>query len=109
MVARAEKTVHGLKILANTVKGLSQMHLRTLSIACVRPRMTYACVARWKGMSKTHTDCLEKVQRQALRLICAAFKPTPIVAMGLLAAIPPIKLHLNFICENAALHFTVTS
>ncbi|KAL6297896.1 hypothetical protein BKA93DRAFT_713030, partial [Sparassis latifolia] len=37
MVIRAEKTVNGLKMLANMIKELSQMHLRTLYISYVRP------------------------------------------------------------------------
>ncbi|KAJ7936782.1 hypothetical protein B0H13DRAFT_1463869, partial [Mycena leptocephala] len=41
LAARAENTVNGLSRLSNTVKGLSQSHLRHLYKACVIPVMTH--------------------------------------------------------------------
>ncbi|EPT02068.1 hypothetical protein FOMPIDRAFT_1106783, partial [Fomitopsis schrenkii] len=41
LAARAERAVNGMGLLANTVRGLSQDHVRRLYIACVRPIMTY--------------------------------------------------------------------
>ncbi|KAJ6463875.1 hypothetical protein C8R45DRAFT_769490, partial [Mycena sanguinolenta] len=39
--AHAANTVNGLTMLANTVRGLSQVHLRHLYKACVIPVMAY--------------------------------------------------------------------
>ncbi|KAJ7244145.1 hypothetical protein B0H12DRAFT_1022643, partial [Mycena haematopus] len=39
--ARAANTVNGLTMLSNTVRGMSQVHLRHLYKACVMPVMTY--------------------------------------------------------------------
>ncbi|KAJ6617452.1 hypothetical protein B0H10DRAFT_1721732, partial [Mycena sp. CBHHK59/15] len=41
LAARAENTVNGLTMLSNTVRGLSQTHLRHLYKACVVPVMTH--------------------------------------------------------------------
>ncbi|KAI5899136.1 uncharacterized protein SCHCODRAFT_02485960, partial [Schizophyllum commune H4-8] len=41
LAARAENTVQGLTMLANTVRGLHQMHMRHLYKACVIPVMFY--------------------------------------------------------------------
>lgn len=91
---RATITVRGACMLANTVKGLHQTHLRTLYQACALPVLTYASPAWWKG-KKTHIAVLSKVQNDALRHMCATFKTTPIAAMEIAAAIPPIELTLN--------------
>ncbi|GBE87945.1 hypothetical protein SCP_1201710 [Sparassis crispa] len=79
-------------------------HLRTLYTACVRPVMTYASAAWWTG-KKVHEHWLERVQRRALRLICAAFRTTPIVALELEASILPIRHHLELTSDRAATRF----
>ncbi|KDR69503.1 hypothetical protein GALMADRAFT_215163 [Galerina marginata CBS 339.88] len=58
-------------MLANTVKGLSQILLRRLYVACVVPKIL------------------------ALYLICAAFKTTPTEAVEIEAFIPPLDLQIQ--------------
>ncbi|KAJ7648928.1 hypothetical protein DFH06DRAFT_996803, partial [Mycena polygramma] len=41
LAARAQSAVNGLCMLANTVRGLSQSHLRTLYLSCVLPILSY--------------------------------------------------------------------
>lgn len=108
LASRAEKTVQGMKMLANTVRGLSQEHLRSLYTACVLPVMSYACPAWWTGTKKLE-NTLEKVQRQALRLICAAFRTTPITAMEIEASIMPIKNYLDMCRERSAIRLNKLS
>jgi hypothetical protein len=83
LAARAENTVNGLTMLSNTVRGLSQS-------PCVVPVMSYASAVWWTG-KKTHEKALERVQRRALRLICTAFKTSPIHALQIEASTPPIR------------------
>ncbi|KAJ7692273.1 hypothetical protein B0H17DRAFT_887411, partial [Mycena rosella] len=52
---------------------------------------------------------LERVQRRALRLICAAFKTSPINAMEIEASIPPIRLAMDAGNRRAALRFNKLS
>ncbi|KAF5377839.1 hypothetical protein D9615_006682 [Tricholomella constricta] len=91
---RAGNTVRGSRMLANTMKGLSQVELRTLYQACVVPVLTYGSPVWWTG-KKTHINILDKVQNTALRHIAGAFKTTPIKALEIDLAIPPINLALD--------------
>ncbi|KAF7373478.1 Reverse transcriptase from mobile element jockey protein [Mycena sanguinolenta] len=102
LCARAANTVNGLTMLSNTVRGLSQVHLRHLYKACVIPVMTYASAVWWTGF-KYHEKELERVQRKALRLNCAAFRTTPITALEIEASVPPIRLTLDQLGRNAAI------
>ncbi|KNZ73081.1 RNA-directed DNA polymerase from mobile element jockey [Termitomyces sp. J132] len=69
---KAKNAVAGTWILANTIRGLGQIQLRTLYRACVIPIMTYACPVWWTG-KKTHVEKLTKVQNKALRHMAGAF------------------------------------
>ena len=101
MATKAMVTVRKLTMLANTVRGLSQIHMRTLYKACVIPIMTYASAIWWTG-KKCHAKELEKTQNRALRMICATFRTTPIYAMEVKAGIPPVKLTLDMLTKRAA-------
>jgi ribonuclease HI len=94
--ARGENAVNALRRLANTVRGLSHTLLRRLYLACVIPKILYACPAWWNN-TLVQARPLDKVQRKALCLICAAFKTTPTAALEIEASIPPLKhqAHLN--------------
>ena len=85
--AQGENTASRLTMLANTVHGLSQKHLRHLYIACVVPKILYGCLL-WSNGLANQLKPLEKVQRQALYLICAAFKTTQTEALKIEASIP---------------------
>ena len=65
-------------------------------------KILYACPAWWNGCNY-QTKPLEKVQRRALRLICAAFKTTPTYALEIEASIPPIKHQANLITRRSAI------
>ena len=81
-------------MLANTVRGLHQTQIRRLYLSCVVPKILYAAPT-WFSGTKTQTKPLEKVQRRALCLICAAFRTTPTEAMEIEASIPPIRIQVQ--------------
>ncbi|KAJ6573687.1 hypothetical protein B0H10DRAFT_1677427, partial [Mycena sp. CBHHK59/15] len=60
---RACSKVNGSRMLANTVKGQWQEHLRTLYRTCVLPVLTYACPVWWTGKQK-HAELIGRVQNQ---------------------------------------------
>jgi hypothetical protein len=66
--------------------------------------MMYGSTLWWQdtGLVKAG-EYLEKVHNQALRLICACFRTTPVYALQLEAAIPPIQIHLSHIAEREAI------
>ena len=99
--ARGDNAVNAMKMLANTVRGLGQMFLRRLYLSCIIPKILYACPTWWKN-TLVQAKPLEKVQRKALILICAAFKTTPTAALEIEASIPPIKLQAYLISRRYA-------
>ncbi|KAJ3559098.1 hypothetical protein NP233_g11351 [Leucocoprinus birnbaumii] len=102
MSARAEAAIGCISMLANTVCGLSHKHLRVLYKTCVLPIMTYASAVWWTGKTY-HVKHLRLVQNRALRLICTAFKTTPINALEVEGSIPPIQLHLDYLNRKAGI------
>ncbi|KAF5319459.1 hypothetical protein D9619_008774 [Psilocybe cf. subviscida] len=104
MAARGENAVNGMTMLANTVKGLSQIHTRRLYLGAVVPKILYAAPVWWRNR-KYQQQLLEKVQHRALRLICAAFKTTPIKALEIEASVPPIHLQIKLITRRLAIRF----
>ena len=107
MCARSSSIITGLRVLANTVRGLSQSNLRLLYRTCVLPVLTYAS-AVWYRPDKRQASLirqLETTQNKALRHICGAFRTTPCHALRLLSHIPPISLTLDRFSMNAAARF----
>jgi len=98
---KAENIAKGLTMLSNTVHGLHQHLLRTIYGACVRSIMTYASPVWWDGKKK-HANKLTRVQNACLHHICAAFCTTPIHALEIDSATPPIPLVLDHLSNNAA-------
>ena len=108
LAAQGESAVSGLTMLANMIHSLSQAHLRHLYLACVSPKILYACPVWWTG-HQYQIKPLEKVQRRALRLICAAFRTTPIEALEIEASIPPVKHQVNLHRKQCAIRFNKLS
>lgn len=102
LAAKAGKALGAMFMLANTVRGMSQAHLRLLYITCIRPILTYASPVWWKGV-KLQIAPLQRVEHQALRWVCAGFRTTPIRALHLEASIPPFIHFLNLQNSNAAI------
>ncbi|KAJ3502271.1 hypothetical protein NMY22_g18642 [Coprinellus aureogranulatus] len=104
LATSGEAAVNGLLMLSNTVRGLSQIHLRRLYLACVIPKILYASPVWWNNTSYQRKP-LEKVQNRALRLICAAFRTSPIRALELEASIPPLHIHAKLLARRCAIRF----
>lgn len=102
LAARGEIAVNGMSMLANTVRGLSQLHLRRLYLACIIPKILYACPS-WRNNTKCQLKPLDKVQRKALLLICAAFKTTPSTVLEIESSIPPLKFQADLIKRRFAI------
>ena len=104
MCNRARSVINGFKCLSNSVRGLSQNHLRLLYKTCAIPVMTYASPVwfRTDKKQKSILDMLEMTQNHALRLITGCFRTTPIHALQALAHIPPIELTLRRLNDGAA-------
>ncbi|CCO36540.1 putative RNA-directed DNA polymerase from transposon BS [Rhizoctonia solani AG-1 IB] len=103
MANKANAVLAGLRMLGDTVKGMSVKHARTLYIACVRPILTYGSLLWFHGhKQKTLADPIQKSQNSGIRWLTGAFKTTPTDALHHLASIPPIIPYLRKLNENAA-------
>jgi hypothetical protein len=102
---KAENALGGLYMLGNTLKGLSAHHFRLLYTQTIRPIINYAAPT-WAAGTKSQIKPLIKVQNKALRLICAAFRTSPIHALEIEAAIPPLDIHLETVKRNAAIRLS---
>ena len=90
-----------LCMLGNTVRGLHQGHMRRLYIACICPILIYVSAVWWMQMA-WQVQQLSRVQNLCLRLICAVFKTSPIYALEIEAAIPPISKVLDKVDRDTA-------
>ncbi|ESK80983.1 reverse transcriptase [Moniliophthora roreri MCA 2997] len=104
IVSSCKAAVSNISILTNTVRGLHQSSMCQLYIACVLPRILYACAAWWKS-TQYQIQPLEKVQCRALCLICAAFHTTSIEALQIEASIPPICHNVELRLKKNAIQF----
>jgi hypothetical protein len=103
--SKAENALRGLYMLGNMLKGLSAHHFRLLYTQTIQPIINYAAPT-WAAGTKTQIKPLIKIQNRVLRLICAAFRTSPIYALEIEAAIPPLDIHLETIKQNAAIRLS---
>jgi hypothetical protein len=97
-------TVHGLKVLGNTIEGISPSNLRLLYKTVVVPAITYGSQL-WYNPTCPNTRLLkplEKVQHKALIQIAGAFWDSPEHALQLLTYVPPIRGTIHKLWQSAA-------
>ena len=103
MCCRTSATATGLRVPANTVRGLHQGALRTLVKTCVITTVTYAS-AVWFSHHKKQATKIQRIQRAlniGVRLVCGAFKSTPINALQALSHIPLATIILRKLSQSA--------
>jgi hypothetical protein len=91
---KVETPLGGLHMLGNTLRDLSAHHFRLLYTQTIRPIINYATLT-WAVGTKSQIKPLIKVQNKVLRLICTAFQTSPIYALEMKVAIPPLDIHLE--------------
>jgi hypothetical protein len=103
MANRALSTVNGLRMLANTVCGMSFLNMRLLYKTVVLPVLTFGAAVYFSGhRQKCLVNILQRTQNAALRHMAGAFRTTPTEALHHIAAILPIDLFLQRTPNTAA-------
>lgn len=103
MATRAHSNVAGLRMLANSVRGMSLMNLRLLYKTMVLPVLTFGAAVWYSGQHQKHlASILQRAQNAALRHISGAFRTTPVASLHHITSILPIDLHLSRTLETAA-------
>jgi ribonuclease HI len=104
MAARARSTIAGLRILANTIRGLSIANARILYKTVVLPVLTFGAEVWFTGRKqKALVDTLSRAQNEGLRWILGAFRTSPSPALHHLTSILPIPHLLHQISARAAI------
>ena len=88
---KASKRLNLIKRLASTSWGADKNMLRSLYLGYVRSVMDYNIVLQ-NSCSKATRQELDKVQNQALRLICGGMRTSPTAACEISANIEPLEL-----------------
>ena len=106
LAARATATARAMKILGNTVRGMSHVHLRQLSLSTIVPILTYGCQLWWGNRcSNANTKRLQTSLNLALRIVCRAFRTSPIPALQYISHIPPLKYIVHKTCFSSSIRF----
>jgi ribonuclease HI len=104
MAARARSTTAGLRMLANTIRGLDIANARILYKTVVLPVLTFGAEVWFTGRKqKSLVDTLCRAQNEGLRWVLGAFRTTPSPALHHLSAILPIPQLLRQISTRAAI------
>ena len=86
---KASRRLNLVKRLAITTWGADKTTLRQIYLGYVRSAMDYAQPIQAIA-SKSTADSLDKVQNQALRLVCGGMRTTPTAACEIDANIEPL-------------------
>lgn len=104
MATRAQSTLAGLRILANSIRGLSIANARLLYKTVILPVLTFASPVWFTGIrQKGLIRPLERAQADGLRWLLGTFRTTPIAEMHHIGSILPIPHLLRQLSANMAI------
>ena len=107
LAKKGNAIVSGLKVLGNTIEGISPANLRLLYKTVVIPAITYGSQL-WFNPTKPNKKLLrplERVQHRALINIAGAFWDSQEEALQMLTYVPPLTTTLTKLYRSAALRF----
>ncbi|KAB5587878.1 Reverse transcriptase from mobile element jockey protein [Ceratobasidium theobromae] len=103
LATRAKSMLGGMKMLGNTIRGLTVFNARALINACLMPILTYGFALWFHGRnSKSLCKILQTVQNMACRWATGSFRTAPTAILEHVIALPPIHFRLRKLCVNYA-------
>ena len=99
----AQQVFQRLQRLGNTQRGLSSQATRQLYVACVSSVADYGVQLWWGKRKNSLLKEYQQLQISALRQILGAFRGSPTKAMEIEAAILPIGLRAEKLCQQYAI------
>ena len=102
-VAVAQQVFQRLQRLGNTQRGISTQATRQLYTACVSSIADYGVQLWWGKRKQSMLQEYQQLQNSALRQILGAFKGSPTQAMEIEAAILPVHLRAEKLCQQYAI------
>ena len=88
---KASKRLRLVKRLATTTWGANKMTLRQIYLGYIRSALEYALPIQ-TAASASNTENLDKLQNQALRVVCGGMRSTPTAALEIDANVEPLAL-----------------
>ena len=103
IVSKCEKVINVMRSLSGSLWGAGQDTQIMIYRAMVRSRIDYGCLC-YGTAAKTILKRLDVVQAKALRVVCGAFRSTPIAALLVEMGETPLgirrsKLAMQYICK----------
>ncbi|KAJ3570517.1 hypothetical protein NP233_g4354 [Leucocoprinus birnbaumii] len=94
---KAISTIHAMRMLDNSLRGLTPKQKRILYQACIVPIATYGFHLWYNDFAKCkgHLQSLTKMQHRAALWIIGAFRMSPTGRCEALAGLIPVHLHLR--------------
>ena len=104
MRSKGLSTLAAIRLLANTERGMSSIHLRQLYSACVRTVLTWGVPVWYTGnRQKTLVARLQAVQNTACRWILGVYRGASPLSTNFLCSLPPFEFYFNYLKSNHAL------
>jgi hypothetical protein len=96
LATQAKSILGSMQMLANTIRGLSICHVRTLVTTCVMPILTYGSTLWFHGRNaRMLCKTLQAVQNTVCHWIMGSFCTAPMATLEHIAAIPPIAFRIK--------------
>ena len=104
MRSKGLSTLAAIRLLANTERGMSALHLRRLYSACVRSILAWGAPVWYTGhRQKTLVNRLQGVQNTACRWILGVYRGASPLSTNFLCSLPPFNFYFEFLKTNQAL------
>ncbi|KAB5588312.1 hypothetical protein CTheo_8243 [Ceratobasidium theobromae] len=103
LATRAKSMLGGMKMLGNTIRGLTVWNVCTLINACLMPILTYGFALWFHGRnSKSLCKTLQMVQNMACHWATGSFRTAPTAVVEHVISLPPIHFRIRKLCANYA-------
>ena len=104
MCNRAKASATALKLLGNTIRGLSMANWRLVLNAVCLPVLGYGCQLWYvPGRSKGLIKQTQKVQNQMVRMVAGAFRTAPCEPLTHLTCMLPMEQYVEKLTHTSAL------
>ena len=104
MCNRAKASANALKLLGNTIRGLSMANWRLVLNAVCLPVLGYGCQLWYvQGRSKGLIKQTQKVQNQMVRMVAGAFRTAPCEPLTHITCMLPMEQYVEKLTHTSAL------
>ena len=104
MCNRAKASANALKLLGNTIRGLSMANWRLVLNAVCLPVLGYGCQLWYvQGRSKGLIKQTQKVQNQMVRMVAGAFRTAPCEPLTHITRMLPMEQYVEKLTHTSAL------